>query len=136
MAEYSSEYLYFDSVRHLQQLKDVSLRWHSPMLDDISAVHSWNKVHQGLCKMYRGEVLGKLPVMQHFLFGTLLPFKSTAPRSPNGGNVVIHTLRGDCCGNPLPSIYAAPQTTVASSSGTWDESNKCKHTPLDKLPVD
>lgn len=49
---------------------------HSPYLNDISGVDSWRKVVAGLLRMYEGEVLGKLPVVQHLKFGTLLRWES------------------------------------------------------------
>jgi serine/threonine-protein phosphatase 2A activator len=80
------------------------------MLDDISAVKTWDKVNSGMVKMYTAEVLGKLPVMQHFLFGSLLPYGGPAApdegedHGPHGHK---HEGWGDCCGIPVPSAFAA-----------------------------
>ena len=41
----------------------------SPVLWSLAGVKDWNKVTLGLMRMYKGEVLGKLPVVQHLLFG-------------------------------------------------------------------
>ncbi|KAL0058969.1 Serine/threonine-protein phosphatase 2A activator 2 [Marasmius tenuissimus] len=72
--EYAKQYIYFACIQFINSIKTASLRWHSPMLDDISAVKTWDKVNQGMIKMYLAEVLNKLPVMQHFLFGSVLPY--------------------------------------------------------------
>jgi serine/threonine-protein phosphatase 2A activator len=106
------------------------------MLNDISGVKTWDKVNSGLIKMYRAEVLGKLPVAQHFLFSHLLPFPGPdlpsdneksddeadadgVSRSPKRvGDVTVdehghlHVKGqgwGDCCGIPIPSAFAAAQ---------------------------
>ena len=87
------------------------------MLDDITAVKTWDKVNSGMQKMFDAEVLGKLPVMQHARFGSLLPYPSAeedpdlgaaleseeAPVVDEHGHIHVNGDRGwsmDCCGIP------------------------------------
>jgi serine/threonine-protein phosphatase 2A activator len=72
-----------------------------------------------MIKMYRAEVLGKLPVVQHFYFGSILPYtgpplpttEMDAPDSHCGHKHPVVPGRtggwGDCCGIPVPSAFAA-----------------------------
>ena len=69
--------MYFGSIRFIKQVKKgVRFGESSPLLNDISAVASWDKVAQGLLKMFNVEVIGKHPVIKHLKFGSLLPFRS------------------------------------------------------------
>lgn len=81
--------------------------------------------------MYLAEVLGKLPVMQHFLFGSILAYDGPVtaasndrnPNDPHRGHVHAHqdlggagqqaTGFGDCCGIPIPSAFGAAQAEKA-----------------------
>jgi serine/threonine-protein phosphatase 2A activator len=125
VSEFKDKYFYFACVDFINTVKTgaQSLRWTSPMLDDISGVKSWAKIEQGMIKMYKAEVLGKLPVVQHFIFTTILP----APELPEledqakdvhddhvHGNGCSHVHEnplvstwGDCCGIKVPSAIAA-----------------------------
>lgn len=117
---FGSEYMYLSCIMFINSIKSASLRWHSPMLDDISAVKTWDKVNSGMRKMYAAEVLGKLPVMQHALFGSLIPFP-TPEEDPElakalaeegevqldaHGHVHETGWAMDCCGIPVPSAFA------------------------------
>jgi len=131
LEEYGNDYLYLGQVNFVNSVKNVEgLRWHSPMLDDISSAKSWSKVEAGMRRMFVAEVLKKLPVMQHFLFGSLIPAvqgMSTEEEygvpseddETEGGEVVVmvdgmkhvHQMNswGDCCGIKVPSSVAAAQ---------------------------
>ena len=129
LEEEGDHYMYLDMVRWTMATKTVrGLKWTQPMLDDISGAKDWEKVEQGMRRMFVKEVLGKLPVMQHFMFGTLIPGapgmnhkEDLANKEGNitqgdlqsHGNEVGHVHRdsvwGDCCGIKIPSTVAASQ---------------------------
>jgi serine/threonine-protein phosphatase 2A activator len=131
LEEESKEFVYLDQIRFVNSVKSVEgLRWHSPMLDDISAARNWGKIEGGLRKMFVKEILEKLPVMQHFLFGSLVPAvegmstedeAGVPPESEEqeGGEVKVFTDEagkrhvhaavgwGDCCGIRVPAALGA-----------------------------
>ncbi|CDO91681.1 unnamed protein product [Kluyveromyces dobzhanskii CBS 2104] len=71
MEQNSAKYLFCKSISFINAVKTGPFANHSPLLYNISrSVHTWNKMQQGLIKMYKVEVLNKFPVVQHFWFGT------------------------------------------------------------------
>jgi serine/threonine-protein phosphatase 2A activator len=142
LEECSKDYLYLEQVAYVNSVKNVDgLRWHSPMLDDISSAKNWEKVEAGMKKMFVAEVLGKLPVMQHFLFGGLVSAvdgMSTEDETdvagemeeteggqgqvaPEGGMKHVHDHSGktwdDCCGIKVPSAIGAMQEMKKRQGG-------------------
>lgn len=121
------QYMYLECIQFINDIKTVpgvdggssaSLRWHLPMLDDILSAKSWRKISDGMVKMYRAEVLGKLPIVQHVMFGTLFPSPEGVSGHAHGdaeddcGHV--HSREGlntwgECCGIKVPSAVAASQ---------------------------
>ena len=123
--ECAKDYLYLDQIAWVNSTKTVQgLRWHSPMLDDISSAKNWAKVEGGMKRMFLAEVLGKLPVAQHFLFGSLIPAAEGMSEDAEGkvgdedvgevevtvdGMKHVHSANswGDCCGIKVPSAVGA-----------------------------
>nr|POF04449.1 serine/threonine-protein phosphatase 2a activator 2 [Quercus suber] len=142
--ECSRDYLYLDQIRWVNSTKTVQgLRWHSPMLDDISSAKSWAKVEAGMRRMFLAEVLGKLPVAQHFMFGSLLPASADMSKDVQSRvdeedvgevEVTVDGMKhrhnpnswGDCCGIKVPSAVGATQE--AKKSG---ESRELRRIPFD-----
>ncbi len=116
--ECKKDYMYLDQIAWVNETKTVQgLRWHSPMLDDISSSKNWIKIEGGMRRMFLAEVMGKLPVAQHFLFGSLLTAveemskdgESNASEVTAGGLKHSHGANswGDCCGIKVPSAVGA-----------------------------
>ena len=66
------DYLLFAATDYIHTVKNGPFAEHSNVLWGISSVQHWSKVNSGLLKMYKAEVLAKFPVIQHFVFGSLL----------------------------------------------------------------
>ncbi|XP_076454566.1 serine/threonine-protein phosphatase 2A activator-like [Babylonia areolata] len=69
---FSKDYLFLAAIKFINQVKTGPFAEHSNQLWNISGVANWGKVNSGLIKMYKAEVLAKFPIVQHFLFGSLL----------------------------------------------------------------
>lgn len=82
LQRYSATYFYLEGIQTIRRIKSRAPFFEtSPMLNDISQLATWKAIHSGLKKLYLGEVLGKRPVVQHMLFGSLLPCNWT-PHPP------------------------------------------------------
>ncbi|KAF8981389.1 hypothetical protein BGZ46_002896 [Entomortierella lignicola] len=75
LEDFSPDYMYFRAIQSIHETKRGPFHEHSPVLFEISGVPHWTKVNSGMIKMYKAEVLNKFPVVQHLLFGSLLPWR-------------------------------------------------------------
>ncbi len=78
-----NDFAYLQAIAHVHRLKTrgsacLQFASHSPLLHSISGVPTWQRVHEGLGRMYVKEVLSKLPVVQHLQFDSdLFPINLT-----------------------------------------------------------
>ncbi|KAL3107643.1 hypothetical protein niasHT_018841 [Heterodera trifolii] len=71
VTQHQDDNLFFEAIHYINQTKIGPFHEHSNQLYNISAVNTWDRINEGMFKMYEGEVLKKFPVVQHFLFGSL-----------------------------------------------------------------
>ena len=65
--------MYFACIKLIKAKKKGQLFSEvQPVLNDITAVYSWDKVTYGLFKMFQAEVLSNLNVLRNLKFGSLL----------------------------------------------------------------
>ena len=78
-----AEYMYLGAVQFVTEVKrGAPFEEHSPMLAALAGQPTWARVNEELGRLYRSEVLGKLPVAQHFLFGALVRATWAPSREP------------------------------------------------------
>ncbi|XP_065829499.1 serine/threonine-protein phosphatase 2A activator-like isoform X2 [Oscarella lobularis] len=70
----AGDFMFMSCIDFIYKMKTGPFNEHSSILYSISGLPTWSKINKGLIKMYKGEVLTKFPIIQHFPFGTLLPF--------------------------------------------------------------
>ena len=87
----------FACIAHISRVKSGPFAEHSNQLWNVSGVPTWEKVYQGLVKMYRAEVLSKFPVIQHVFFGSIFTLEESANPLPE---VVVATKRPG-----MPGMY-------------------------------
>ncbi|KAL3826819.1 hypothetical protein ACHAXA_005661 [Cyclostephanos tholiformis] len=122
---HSPTYIYLSCIQFIRQIKpNAPFFESSPMLDDISNLGSWSKAASGLLRLYEGEVLDKLPVVQHFVFGKIFyadwsPSRK-APREAPETTFIVNVSMGEQCVAPWAdskvssdhaSMESGPSTT-------------------------
>ena len=73
LKKYKDEYIYLDCVDYIKSVKTgASFGHYAPILESITNAKNWEKIAKGLVRMYQDDVLGKIVIIQHFYFGSVL----------------------------------------------------------------
>ncbi|KAF9972217.1 hypothetical protein BGZ73_004700 [Actinomortierella ambigua] len=122
----AADYLYFAAIHYILQTKRGPFHEHSPILFEITGVPGWPKVNTGMIKMYKAEVLNKFPVVQHLLFGNLLPWRpadhpeqlasATDDPTANSSSSSVSSSTGPSAMASTPAPGRAPSTQMPPPS--------------------
>ena len=110
--------MYLDAISFIAEVKTgAPFAEHSPMLAELAGKPSWAKLHEALCRLYRAEVLGKLPVAQHFSFGTHFPATWAPSRQPVPSDSAALLLRGEAGQGPEQGSAASASSSSEQQGG-------------------
>jgi serine/threonine-protein phosphatase 2A activator len=77
-----NDWIYFSMIAWIRDNKRGPFHEHSSVLYNVSGLEDWRRITGGMMKMYEGEVLHKINIVQHLLFGHHFPYPSVAsPRA-------------------------------------------------------
>ncbi|RMX64717.1 hypothetical protein DD238_005660 [Peronospora effusa] len=127
------EYLYLDAIKFIKEVKAASsFAETSPMLNDISALPSWEKTNGGMLKLYEGEVLKKLPVIQHLRFGALFPCTWTPSHEADDGStyIPVSTHRGTNVRAPDVAVEGVSTKAPWATAETLPATKNTSMSPL------
>lgn len=106
----TSNYLYLEAILFIKKIKSAApFSETSPMLNDISSLADWTKVTTGLLRLFQGEVLGKFPVVQHVVFGSIIKAEWTFTIAPTTNSSAFNP-------NTVPSAFN-PNTVFTTFPG-------------------
>eukprot|EP00485_Elphidium_margaritaceum_P001069 CAMPEP_0202695896 /NCGR_PEP_ID=MMETSP1385-20130828/9342_1 /ASSEMBLY_ACC=CAM_ASM_000861 /TAXON_ID=933848 /ORGANISM="Elphidium margaritaceum" /LENGTH=402 /DNA_ID=CAMNT_0049351977 /DNA_START=22 /DNA_END=1230 /DNA_ORIENTATION=+ len=129
---YVPQYMYLSCVHFIVEMKTGPFAEHSPLLNDISAVPLWSKVRSGLLKMYQDDVLKKLPVVQHFLFGSIITIDLPAPdKNANADTEKAEILKRK---QALIAKLNAKNPKVQQEAAQTAQNSKSNDMPVTKAP--
>lgn len=72
---HKDEYIYCKWIDYIYQVKKGNFAEHSRMLYSLRNLPHFTKLNGGMLKMYRGEIMDRFLVVQHFRFGKLLKWE-------------------------------------------------------------
>jgi serine/threonine-protein phosphatase 2A activator len=82
-AAHAARFLFFDCVRAVMEVKrGAPFAETSPLLAQLCEAPGWARASEAVARLFKAEVVGKLPVAQHFLFCSLLPATWQPSRAP------------------------------------------------------